>query len=90
MRNVFSVKTSNKAEKQLREVEKDIYARAIELFKTLEQNPVPAKQYNLLKIVGRADTYRVRLSSYRVIYTVFWEEKIVRILKIERRSETTY
>ena len=90
MKLVFAVRLGNKAEKQLRKLEPSILSRVLELFKVLEYSPVPAKEFSLIKLSGREDTYRVRLSSYRVAYTVFWDEKVVRILKVEKRSETTY
>ncbi len=66
-------------------------ARVEDLFKVLEQEPVPAAfHYDLRKVEGEGDTYRIRLSSYRVVYLVLWAEHIVRIGRIERKSETTY
>ena len=90
MKLVFAVRLSNKAEKQLRKLEPSILPRVLELLKVLEYSPVPAKEFSLIKLSGREDTYRVRFSSYRVSYAVFWNERIIRILKVERRSETTY
>ena len=87
---MFSVLLSNKAEKQLRWLDSSMRSKISELFKALEETPVPAAQYDLKKIRGEQDTYRIRLSSFRVLYCVFWDEKVVRIAKLERRSETTY
>lgn len=87
---MFAVRLSNKAEKQFLDLEQKYRDRVIELFKKLEQAPVPAKEYDLKKIKGEEDCYRIRLSRFRVLYQVFREEKTVRITKIERRSEGTY
>lgn len=54
------------------------------------QNPVPARHFDLMKIAGEEDTYRIRLSSYRAVYAVYWEEKIIRVIKIEKRKGRTY
>lgn len=82
---------SNKAEKQFCSLEKKIRERVEALFKVLEQSPVPrAFHYDLSKIEGRDDSYRIRLSSFRVVYHIFWSEHVVRVETIERKSETTY
>lgn len=90
MAGPFSVRLNNKAEKQFQGLESDFKERARQLFFDLEQAPVPFKKYDLKKIKGEANTYRIRLSRFRVLYTIFHEEKIVRVTKIERRSDNTY
>ena len=61
------------------------------MFKLLELDPVPREfHYDLEKIAGREDSYRARLSSFRAIYRVYWTEKVVRVDKIERKSDNTY
>ena len=64
--------------------------RVLQAFKTLERNPVPAREYQVKKVEGREDTYRIRLSSFRIVYTVFWQEGVIRIAKVERKSDNTY
>ncbi len=46
--------------------------------------------YDLRKVEGEQDTYRIRLSSHRAIYTVYWDEKTIRVTRIERRKGNTY
>ncbi len=87
---MFSVLLSNKAEKQLKGIDEKMLARVRGLFLELEKNPVPAKEYDVKKIKGEESSYRIRISSFRVTYSVFWEEKAARIAKVELRSETTY
>ena len=87
---MFELRFSNKAEKFLKKCDGKLKLRLVDLFQKLMQNPVPAKEYDLKKIAGEENTYRIRLSSYRTTYFVDWEQKIIRILKIERRKESTY
>ena len=42
------------------------------------------------KIKGEEIAYRIRVGSYRVVYEVYDNDKLVLILQIVRRSETTY
>jgi len=87
---LFEVRFSNKAEKSLKDCNEKLKDRLKEFFLKLQEAPVSAKEYDLKKISGAEDTYRIRLSSYRVTYTVFWEEKIIRVLFVELRNESTY
>ena len=87
---MFSVLLSNAAKKQLKLLQKDYEERVIPLLERLEQEPVPSKEYDVRKLGGRDETYRARLSSFRVEYRVLWEEKTVWVAFIERRSGSTY
>jgi mRNA interferase RelE/StbE len=42
------------------------------------------------KIKGEEKAYRIRVGNYRVVYEVYDKDKLVLILQIVRRSETTY
>lgn len=72
---------SNQAGKFVEKADLKLRERLRQLFVRLCENPVPAKEYDLKKIVGEEDTYRIRLSSYRVVYAVYWNEGKVRVLK---------
>ncbi|MDO8634539.1 MAG: type II toxin-antitoxin system RelE/ParE family toxin [archaeon] len=88
---MFEVRLSRNAEKFVENCDAKLKTRLLEFFKALEETPVPAKQFDLKKIAGGdSDRYRVRLSSFRAVYTVYWKEKIIRVLKIERRKGRTY
>jgi mRNA interferase RelE/StbE len=87
---LFEVKFSNKAEKAINKSNPKLRKRLKELFEKLMQNPVPAREYDLRKIAGEEDTYRIRLSRYRATYTVYWEQKTIRVTKVKRRKESTY
>ncbi len=87
---LFTVILGNKAEKQCAALEEKIKVRVIELFKTLEEEPVPYKKYDLKKLQGRDETYHIRFSRFRVTYQVYWAEKSIEVAKVERRSDNTY
>ncbi len=42
------------------------------------------------KIKGEERAYRIRTGNYRVVYEVYDNDKLVLILQVVRRSETTY
>ncbi len=57
------------------------------LFETLKTDAIPWKKYDIKKIEGEMDTYRVRIGVYRLIYFVDKDNKIIHALKIERREK---
>lgn len=87
---MFDVRLNRDAEKFYEKVDRKLKDRLKELFAVLAQNPVPVDAYDVKKISGRDNEYRIRLSSYRVIYRVDWDTSVVRIGVIERRDEHTY
>ena len=87
---VFDVRLDRKPEKFIKQSDPKLKQRLFAVFETLEQNPVPAQLFDVRKIEGEADSYRIRISSFRILYKVFWNEKIIRVTKIERRKDSTY
>jgi mRNA interferase RelE/StbE len=57
---VFRLFISKRAEKALKRY-RDSRVRLLELFSVLRDNPVPVEYYDVRKVEGRVDTYRVRL-----------------------------
>lgn len=60
------------------------------LFTTLKVEPVPARPWDVKKIRGEGETYRVRVSSHRFIYRVLWAQMCIDVIRIVRRSDNTY
>ncbi len=87
---VFDVRLSHEAEKFYHKTDEKLKSRLNIVFHVLSKNPVPARIYDLKKITGEENSYRIRLSRYRMVYTVFWDEKVIRVTKIEQRDEHTY
>lgn len=90
MARMFELFFSNKAEKELRNLDRKLLEKISALLEVLKDSPLPIKEYDLKKISGTENLYRVRLSDYRVVYSVYWNDKRVNILKIERRGDSTY
>lgn len=63
------------------------YVRRILLaLEALIQNPAPAPEYDVKKLAGTHDTYRIRIGEIRIEYEVDWELKRVGILTVEFRG----
>ena len=60
--------------------------RVIMVFETLKQNPAPSPQYDVKKLHGLKDTYRIRIGDVRIEYYVAWESRRIGILVVEFRG----
>ncbi|MFH1751968.1 MAG: type II toxin-antitoxin system RelE/ParE family toxin [archaeon] len=68
---MFKLELSNNAVKFLKKCDSKIEFRLKSLFKILCQNPTPARDFDFRKVHGEKNTYRIRLSGYRVVYDVY-------------------
>ena len=62
--------------KQLPNAYKEAFGQLIEILKT---NPYPKTIFDLKKLKGSNNLYRIRLGSYRIVYAVFNESNAVYI-----------
>jgi mRNA interferase RelE/StbE len=51
---------------------------------------VEPRPHGVRKIKGAEVAYRIRVGSYRIVYEVYDSQKLVLIIQITRRTETTY
>ncbi|MDO8553328.1 MAG: hypothetical protein Q7S22_00845 [Candidatus Micrarchaeota archaeon] len=83
----FGNKRANKDYEQLDQKTRDRINEFCELIKNV---PVPFREYDIIKIVGRENSFRVRLGRHRMIYYVDELSHKIYIIKIELRDDSTY
>ena len=83
---MFQIILSNRARKSLESLAEQYKRRVLELLLTLRENPVPTDYFDVKKLKGLTDTYRVRIGDVRIIYEVAWNERITTVLLIEWRE----
>ena len=66
---------------------KEYREKFVELFKTLKNNPIPYKNFDIVKLKGYNQTYRIRLRKIRIIYQIDWIERRIIILVVAKRSK---
>ena len=82
---MFSLKLSNSSKKFLKKCESEINQRIIKKIEMLNENPFPS---NTMRVVNQKEkVFRVRIGKYRITYVVFFEEKIIFISDIDKRSK---
>lgn len=86
----FELKPSKRIKRQIEKVDRSIKLKLFDLFLKLKEKPVPAEEFNVVKISGSKNTYRIRIQKVRVLYDVYWKEKRIELLKVEKRKARTY
>lgn len=79
----YSLIITRKAQKQLAALPKNDYLRAKEKIENLAQQPRPA---GAIKLTGR-DAWRIRVGNYRIIYEIFDDQLIVKIIRVRHRKD---
>jgi len=81
----YTLKLHRDVEKQLRRVPQKQQERLVTTMRSFCVDPRPHGCEHL-----QDELYRVRVGEYRIIYSVFDDEVVVVVCKVERRSEKTY
>ena len=50
-------------------------ARIKEVLESLKLDPVPAKLYDVRKLEGSKNSFRIRVGKIRILYTIVWKER---------------
>jgi mRNA interferase RelE/StbE len=87
----YAIRVTPSAEKDIEKLKGQIhikdYQRIDEAVRSLAGEPRPK---GVRKIRTRTADYRIRVGNYRIVYGVDDSDKIILILQVVRRSETTY
>ena len=65
---LYIKKNAKKSLKIIYEIRRDIYEKLEELFNIMSQDPVPYNKFDIKKLKGYRNYYRVRIGDIRVIY----------------------
>ncbi len=87
---MFEIFLSNAAKKALQNLDKQIAGKVKKTLLTLKTYPLPIKEYDIKKVAGEEDTYRIRISRYRIVYDIDWNNKTIIVIKIDKKDEKTY
>jgi mRNA interferase RelE/StbE len=81
----YSLSIKPSAAKELQEISDNVtLTRLIEKIKTLATQPRPSGSE---KLAGRQNLYRVRQGSYRVMYSVDDQSRVVDVVKVGHRRD---
>ena len=84
MISVYEVYLERAAERDLRLLPRDEFARIIPRIKALAEDPRPPRTR---KIAGAKSDWRIRIGDYRVVYEIDDKAKAVRVMRVRHRRE---
>ena len=85
----YNIEISPAAERDLKDLKSKLknFNDLVIVIDELLTNPRP---YGVRKVKGFSITFRVRFSSYRIIYDIYDKDKKIIILRIIKRDKSTY
>jgi len=81
---MYDIYLERTAEKDLRKLDDEVFRKVVAKIKELSGNPRPPGSR---KITGAKSDWRIRIGTYRVIYEIDEDAKILRIMRIKHRRE---
>ncbi len=82
---MLRIELGNPAKRFLKKCDKNLYERLILKIKLLSNNTFPQ---DIKRVVGSKEkVFRVRVGDYRIQYVVFYEQNIILITDIDKRSK---
>jgi mRNA interferase RelE/StbE len=85
----YSIEISPAAERDLKDLKNNLknFKDLVNAIDELSINPRP---YGVRKVKGFDNTFRIRFSSFRIIYDIYDKDKRIIILRIVKRDKSTY
>ena len=84
---MYRIRYERRAERELLSLPSNIGRRIGQTIDRLADEPRPI---GCRKVLGGEDTYRIKVGRYRVIYEIIDDERLIVILRVWLRTETTY
>jgi len=81
---IYRIEVSSTAERQIRRLERDDQLRVLRAVRDLGTTPRPR---GCRKLRGYDDVFRIRVGTFRVLYSVESDRILVIILKVGHRKE---
>ena len=82
----YEILVHPKVAKAIKNLPRAQRAKLAEFIEALKDNPVPFKRFDIRKLEGQKNRYRARLGDFRLTYEVDKKDRIVILLKLERRE----
>ena len=80
----YRIEVSATAEKQIRKLARSDQIRVLRAIQALSKEPRPP---GTRKLRGYADVFRVRIGTYRIIYSLEQDRLLIIILKVGHRRD---
>ena len=84
---MFKVEAKKRTLKILKRLSQERKNKIKEVITTLKSDPIPFKKFDVAKLKGYNNTYRIRIGDLRIVYEVNWDEKRILIHFIGPREK---
>lgn len=81
---MYQVELAGGAEKFIRKQDNALQIKLVAVLRKLAENPRPPKAK---KLKGLDELYRVRVGSYRILYTIEDKKLIILVIRIAHRKD---
>jgi mRNA interferase RelE/StbE len=76
---MFRVEAKRKALRALERLNRERKGRIKEVILTLKNDPIPFRKFDVVKLRGYENAYRIRVGDLRIVYEVSWDERRILI-----------
>jgi len=83
---MFEIHFSTKAKKDLDKIEERYKRRVAEVIRILMVDPIPTRLFDVKKLAGTENAFRIRIGKIRIVYTILWKDKVILISRISFRG----
>lgn len=83
---MYEIRLSKKSVKFLKSLDQKTKKEMNSLFHILKINPLPFNKYDVVKIRGDKNRYRIKLRNNRILYLLITADRIINIEKIGARE----
>jgi len=80
----YHVYLTRRADRELKRLPTDVRKRVEERIEELYSDPLPR---GTVKLSQLKDAYRVRVGDYRILYRVYWSERMIVVFRIAPRKK---
>ena len=81
---MFDARYSNQSKKFLKKADKILTQRLLEKIEKLQEKPII---HDTKVIEGSKNLFRVRVDDYRILYEIDYQNKLIGIIKIDKREK---
>jgi mRNA interferase RelE/StbE len=83
---LYRVVLTKRAIKGLERAPEHIRKKAVEAIDVLQQTFAPVKLFDVKKLKGMEDTFRIRIGDWRIIYELHRKESLIVVLDVASRG----
>ncbi len=81
---MYQVIIPRRVEKQINKLEKRVRDKVLTSLQQLQSQPRP---HGVVKMVGYANLWRIKVEVYRIVYEIHDDELIVHVIEVDHRRD---